>query len=160
MRLLRRPPVPPDPSTLQVGRVLLASEGRAFPSSAIEFASSLRAPVLVFSVARVYGVSFAFPNPWLRPSRQEWQEQRDNVEHAIKLLKRQGVDAEGHVVGTRKPTRGILREADRQGCDVIVMAADAPRNRFVADMMWSQEPYRVQRRAPIPVYLVRSDDGQ
>jgi len=160
MRLFRRPPEPPDPSTLQVGRVLLASEGRPFPASAIQFASSLRAPVRVFSVARVYGVSFAFPNPWLRPSRQEWQEQRDNVEHAIRMLKRQGVDAEGHVMATRKPTRGILREAGSQGCDVIVMAADAPRNRFVADMMWSQEPYRVRRRASIPVYLVRSDDGQ
>lgn len=160
MRLFRRPPEPPDPSTLQVGRVLLASEGRPFPPSAIQFASSLRAPVHVFSVARIYGVSFAFPNPWLRPSRQEWQEQRDNVEHAITMLKRQGVDAEGHVMGTRKPTRGILHEAGRQGCDVIVMAADAPRNRFVADMMWSQEPYRVRRRASIPVYLVRSDDDQ
>ena len=140
--------------------VLLASEGRPFPQSAIRFASSLRAPVRVFSVARVYGVSFAFPNPWLRPSQNEWQEQRDNVEQAIKTLKRQGVDADGHVMGTRKATRGIIREAARQGCDVIVMPADAPRNRFVADLMWSQGPYRVRRRAPIPVYLVPSTDDQ
>jgi hypothetical protein len=156
MRFPRRKTEPPDPSTLAINRVLLASEGRTFPPSAIRFASSLGAPVLVFSIARVYGVSFAFPNPWLRPSRREWQEQRDNVEQAIKALKRQGVDAEGHVMGTRKATRGIVREAARKKCDVIVMAADAPRNRFVADMMWSQEPYRVRRRAPIPVYLVPS----
>jgi nucleotide-binding universal stress UspA family protein len=154
MSILRNPPEPPHPSTFEIGRVLLASEGRPFPEEAIRFASSLRAPVHVFSVARVYGVSFAFPNPWLRPSRREWQEQRDNVKRAIKELKRQGVEAEGHVVGTRKATRGILREAERQSCDVIVMAADAPRNRLVADMMWSQEPYRVRRRAKIPVYLV------
>jgi hypothetical protein len=35
-----------------------------------------------------------------------------------------------------------------------VMAADPPRNRFVADLMWSQEPYRVRRRAKVPVHLV------
>jgi hypothetical protein len=64
------------------------------------------------------------------------------------------------VMGTRKATRGIIREAARQGCDVIVMAADSPRNRFVADLMWSQEPYRVRRRAPIPVYLVSSTADQ
>jgi nucleotide-binding universal stress UspA family protein len=160
MRFLRRPIEPPDPSTLEIGRVLLASEGRPFPENAIRFASSLRAPVRVFSVARVYGTAFAFPNPWLRPSRTEWQEQRDNVANAIKALEREGVEADGHVVGTRKATRGIVREAARQGCDVIVMAADPPRNRFVADMMWSQEPYRVRRRSPVPVYLVQSDDGQ
>jgi nucleotide-binding universal stress UspA family protein len=160
MRLLRRPTEPPDPSTLEIGRVLLASEGRGFPQSAIEFASSLRAPVRILSVARVYGTAFAFPNPWLRPSRQEWEEQRDSVRNAIKALERLGVEADGHVVGTRRATRAILREAAGQSCDVIVMAADPPRNRFVADMMWSQEPYRVRRRSPVPVYLVQRDDGQ
>jgi hypothetical protein len=34
------------------------------------------------------------------------------------------------------------------------MAADPPRGRLVADFMRSQEPYRVRRRAKIPVYLV------
>jgi len=134
--------------------VLLASEGRAFPRPAIEFASSLRAPVRILCVARVYGTAFAFPNPWLRPSQHEWEEQRDHVRNAIKTFERLGVEADGHVVGTRKATRAILREAEGRGCDVIVMPADPPRNRFVADMMWSQEPYRVRRRATVPVYLV------
>jgi nucleotide-binding universal stress UspA family protein len=160
MRLLRRRLEPPDPSTLDVTRVLLASEGRPFSPSAIRFASSLRAPVRVFSVARVHGVAFGLPNPWLAPSRGEWQEQRDIVGKAIEALERQGVSADGHVVGTRKAAKGILREAARLGCDVIVMPADAPRNRFVADMMWSQEPYRVRRRASIPVYLVVSGSDQ
>ena len=34
------------------------------------------------------------------------------------------------------------------------MTADPARNRFVADLLWSQEPQRVQRRASVPVYLV------
>ncbi len=137
--------------------MLLASEGRGIPSSAVRFAAELRAPVTVFSIARVYGVSFAFPNPWLRPSRSEWQEQRDLVARAVKALKREGIEADGHVVGTRKPTRAILRESTRLGCDAIVMGADPPRNRLVADLMWSQEPYRVRRRARIPVYLVPAE---
>lgn len=160
MRLIQSPSEPPDPSTLEIRRVLLASEGRAFPQRAVEFASSLGAPVRVFSVARFYGTAFGFPNPWLRPSQQEWQEQKDNVERAIKALKRQGVDADGHVVGTRKATRSIVREAASLECDVIVMPADPPRNRLVADMMWSQEPYRVRRRAQLPVYLVVEDAPQ
>jgi nucleotide-binding universal stress UspA family protein len=160
MRFPRRKTEPPDPSMLAINRVLLASEGRPFSPSAIRFAAELRAPVRVYSIARVYGISFAFPNPWLRPSQREWQEQRGHVEQAIKALRKQGVEADGHVMGTRKATRGIIREAARQGCDVIVMAADSPRNRFVADLMWSQEPYRVRRRAPIPVYLVSSTADQ
>jgi len=154
MRLFRPGGEPPDPSTLAIGRVLLASEGRPFPRAALEFASSLHAPVRILCVARVYGTAFAFPNPWLRPSRHEWEEQRDNVRNAIKALERLDVEADGHVVGTRKATRAILREAAARECDVIVMAADPPRNRFVADMMWSQEAYRVRRRASIPVYVV------
>jgi nucleotide-binding universal stress UspA family protein len=148
---------PPDPSTLEFRRVLLASEGRVIPASAIRRAAELRAPVRVFSIARIYGVSFAFPNPWLRPSRTEWQEQHDIVARAVKALKQEGIDADGHVVGTRKATRAILRESRSLACDAIVMGADPPRNRLLADLMWSQEPYRVRRRADIPVYLVTSD---
>jgi methionine synthase II (cobalamin-independent) len=69
-------------------------------------------------------------------------------------LKRQGITAEGHVLATRKATKRIVSEAERLGCDVIVMAGDPPRNRFVGDFIWSQEPYRVRRRTGRPVYVV------
>lgn len=157
MRSSQRSADPPDPSTVPVDRVLLATEGRPIPQSAIRFAARWHAPVRVVSVARVYGISFALPNPWLMPSRKEWQEQREIVDDAITALEKRGVEATGHVVGTRKATRAIVREAVREECDVIVMAADPRRNRFVADLLWSQEPYRVQRRADVPVYLVTED---
>jgi nucleotide-binding universal stress UspA family protein len=157
MKLFEPSPEPPDPSSVPVDRVLLATEGRPIPQNAIRFAARWHAPVRVFSVARVYGIFFALPNPWLMPSRKEWQEQREIVDDAIKALRKRGVEATGHVVGTRKATRAILREAEREGSDAIVMAADPPRNRFVADMMWSQEPYRVRRRSTVPVYLVTAD---
>jgi nucleotide-binding universal stress UspA family protein len=108
----------------------------------------------VFSVARVWGTSLGFPNPGLLPTRREWDEQRKLVTTAVKALRKRGVEADGHVLGTRKATKRIVGEAERLGCDVIVMAADPPRGRLVGDFMWSQEPYRVRRRAKVRVYLV------
>jgi hypothetical protein len=32
-------------------------------------------------------------------------------------------------------------------------------HRVVADFMWTQEPYRVRRKAPVPVYLVVDPDA-
>ena len=103
-------------------------------------------------------MGFALPSPGLYPNKQEWQERRDTVAHAIKTLKGQGIEADGHVLGTRKATRRIVGEAERLRCEAIVMAADAPRNRFLGDFMWSQEPYRVQRRAHVPVHLVVDEE--
>ena len=144
--------------TAPAGGILLASEGRPIPRAAAERAAELAdaggLPVHVFAVARVYGTGFAFPNPWLRPNAREWQEQRDNVAAAIKVLEKRGVKADGNILGTRKATKRILGTARELGCEAIVMAADPPRNRLVADMMWSQEPYRIKRRARIPVHLV------
>jgi hypothetical protein len=37
------------------------------------------------------------------------------------------------------------------------MAADPPLHWFLSNMVWSQEPYRVRRMAPVPVYLVIDD---
>jgi nucleotide-binding universal stress UspA family protein len=142
-------------------RILLASEGRVIPDAAIarviELARQADASVRVFSIARVHGVSFGFPNPGLLPTKREWAEQRDLVANAVKRLKRKGIDADGHVVGTRKSTKRILQEAELAGCDAIVMAADPDRNRIIGDMIWSQEPQRVRRKAKLPVYLVRED---
>ncbi len=113
-----------------------------------------RAAVSVFSIARVHGTAFGFPSPGLLPTRREWQEQRDLVANAVKALKKRGFEADGEVVGTRKAAARICEQATRLECDVIVMAADPPRNRVVADFLWSQEPYRVRRRSKLPVYLV------
>ena len=143
------------------GGVLLASEGRTIPRSAVEKAAELaRAsgqPVHVFAIARIFGTGFALPNPWLRPNASEWQEQRDSIGAAIKLLEKLGVQADGNVLGTRKATRRIIGAARQLGCEAIVMGADPPRNRLLANLMWSQEPYRVKRRARIPVHLVLGD---
>jgi nucleotide-binding universal stress UspA family protein len=141
-----------------VDRVLLASEGRAIPAAAVDRAAELaragRGSVHVFSVARVWGTGLGLPNPGLLPSKREWDEQRTVVADAVQALKKRGVEATGHVLATRRATKRIVGEAERLGCSAIVMAADPPRNRLLADLMWSQEPYRVLRRAKVPVHLV------
>jgi nucleotide-binding universal stress UspA family protein len=147
------PAVPPE-----VRAVLLASEERPIPPEAVDLAARMAlrsaAPVHVLSVARVWGTSLGFPNPGLMPTRQEWRIQHDLVDDAVRRLERQGVEASGRVIGTRAAAKRIAREAQRLHCDAIVMGADRPRSRLLANMMWSQEPYRVRRRTAIPVFLV------
>ncbi len=142
-------------------RILLASEGRPFSEKVIrrvvELAQPENASVLVFSIARVHGVSFGMQTPGLLPTKAEWAEQRTNQQQAIKALKKRGVEAEGHVLGTRKSTKKILAEAALKGCDVIVMGADPDKPRLLSDMYWEQEPQRVRRKAKIPVVLVYED---
>jgi nucleotide-binding universal stress UspA family protein len=142
-------------------RILLASEGRPISDAAIdrviELAAKSGASAHVFSIARVHGVAFGMQTPGLLPNKREWAEQREIVNRAIKRLKRKGIEAEGHVLGTRKATQKIIEEARKEACDAIVMSADHDRNRFVGDLMWSQEPQRVRRRgkrAKLPVFLV------
>ena len=157
MKLLSRHREIPDPDTVAVDRVLLASEGRPISPAAVDLAARIAkqggGKVHVFTVARVWGSGLGLPNPGLLPSKGEWDTQRDVVRSAVEALKRSGVDATGQVLATRKATKKIVREAERLDCGAIVMGADPPRNRVLADMMWSQEPYRVLRRAEIPVYL-------
>jgi nucleotide-binding universal stress UspA family protein len=155
----RKPEAPAEPARFE--RILLASEGRPFSDAAIarviELARPAGASVRVFSIARVHGVAFGMQTPGLLPTKQEWAEQRAIVERAVKRLERKGIDADGHVVGTRKSTKRILQEAEFAGCDAIVMAADPDRNRLTGDFIWSQEPQRVRRKAKLPVFLVVSD---
>ena len=157
-RVSKRPP-PIEPASFE--RILLASEGRPFTDAAIdrvvELARAGSASVRVFSIARIHGVSFGMSNPGLLPTKKEWEEQRQSVSRAVKRLERKGIDADGHVVGTRKSTKRILREAAFAGCDAIVMAADPDRPRLTGDFLWSQEPQRVRRKAKIPVFLVTSE---
>jgi nucleotide-binding universal stress UspA family protein len=145
----------------QFQRILLASEGRPISNAAltrvIELARAGRATVHVLSIARVHGVAFGLPNPGLLPTKREWDEQRESVRQAVARLRRKGITADGHVLGTRNATKKIIAEAVAEGCDAIVMGGDPDANRLVSDFMWSQEPQRVRRKAKVPVFVV---DGE
>lgn len=159
--LTREQDQPPQPESFE--RILLASEGRAIPKAAVarvlELARRSDASVRVLSIARVHGVAFGLPNPGLLPTKREWDEQREMVGKVVKQLERKGIDADGHVVGTRNATKRILQEAQFAGCDAIVMAADPDRGRILGDFSWSQEPQRVRRRAKVPVFLVIDEES-
>ena len=152
--------VPANPTRADVRpapAVLLASEGRDFSPESIELAAELAGgaggDVHVLAVARVHGVSFGLPNPGLLPTREEWDAQREAVAGAVAKLRRRGVNAGGQVLGTRKAAARICGAAQQLGCGAIVMGADPGRSRLIGDMIWSQEPQRVQRRAKVPVHL-------
>jgi nucleotide-binding universal stress UspA family protein len=152
------PVAEPTPDHTAFRRILLASEGRPIPPAAVaravELAKPAGASVHVFTIARIHGTAFGMPTPGLMPTKKEWAEQRDIVSKTIRRLERKGIDAGGHVLGTRNATKKIIDEAKKERCEAIVMAADADRNRVTGNMMWSQEPQRVRRKAKLPVYLV------
>jgi nucleotide-binding universal stress UspA family protein len=153
----KRASPPPDPSTLAIERVMVASEGRdiAYPvlQRAFELARPRSAPIRVVTIARVWGTAMGFPNPGLLPTRKEWDEQRLIVRRAVEAIEKAGFPASGHVIGTRKAAKRILGEAAAWRADAIVMGAD-PRRALLGDFIWSQEPHRIHRRARVPVYLV------
>lgn len=138
--------------------VLIASEGRRFNQDVIDLAVRMLLPhdghARVLSVARLWGTGLGLPNPGLRPSKREMEEQQENVFWALGQLEDAGVSAGGHIVTTRNPSKSILNEAKRHNCDAIIMGADPRRPWFIRNLMWSQEPYRVHARTPIPVHLV------
>ena len=112
------------------------------------------ANVHVFTIARIHGTAFGFPSPGLLPTKREWAQQREIVSQTIRRLERKGLKADGHVLGTRNGAKKIVEEAAAENCQAIVMAADPDRNRVAGNLMWTQEPQRVRRRAKIPVFLV------
>jgi nucleotide-binding universal stress UspA family protein len=151
------PVAEPTPGQARFRRILLASEGRPIPPAAVARVVELAEPganVHVFTIARIHGTAFGMPSPGLFPTKKDWAAQRDIVAKTIKRLERKGLAANGQVLGTRNATKKILEEAKKEGCEAIVMAADADRNRVTGNMMWSQEPQRVRRKAKLPVYLV------
>jgi nucleotide-binding universal stress UspA family protein len=155
---------PPDPDTLIVRAVLLASEERDIPRAAVDLAARIaersNAPVHVFSIARVWGTNFGFPNPGLLPSKKDWDRQHQVVKKAVARLRRKGIEADARVIGTRSAAKRILQEAKRLNCDAIVMGADAPKHLLIRDFAWSQEPHRVKAKSrDIPVYLVVEDSA-
>jgi nucleotide-binding universal stress UspA family protein len=159
--MFRKASPPPDPGTFPVGRVVVASEGReiAWPvlQQAFELARPAGAAIHVVTIARVWGTSLGFPNPGLNPTKQEWDQQRLIARRAVDAIEKAGFEASASVRGTRRAGRRILREAQAFGADAIVMGCDGDRG-LLGDFAWSQEPYRVRRRAKVPVYLVRVDE--
>ncbi len=156
--MLRKPSPPPDPSSLQVNRLMVASEGRPISHDvivqALELARPLMAYVFVLSIARVWGTALGFPNPGLQPNKREWAEQKRIVKEAVSAFEKAGHESNGIVLATRRAAKRISSEAELREMDAIVMGADRHRG-LLGDFVWAHEPHRVARRSSeVPVYLV------
>lgn len=147
-----------------VRHVLIASEGRHFSDEVIARAVDMLhvhgGHATVLTVARLWGTSFGLPNPGLRPSKREMDEQKEIMFSALDRLKDAGIEADGHIVTTRHPLKSIRKQALANNCEAIVMGADPRRPWFLRNLMWSQEPYRVKARMPVPVHLVCPDASE
>jgi len=154
-------PAAPDSTTYPARNILLASEGRPISAAAATFAARLAqnagGGIHVLTIARIWGSSFGLPHPGLMPTRREWQGQHDLVAEVLRRLEGLGIEASGQVLSGRNAAKRILAEARKRRVDAIVMAADGPRHWLINDLLWSQEPYRVRRLAPMPVYLVEPE---
>ncbi|MBI6630589.1 universal stress protein [Pontibaca salina] len=141
-----------------VRHILIASEGRRISNDVIDLAVDMLhdhgGHATVLTVARLWGTSFGLPNPGLRPSKREMDEQKDNMFQALDRLNAAGIEAGGHIVTTRHPLKSIRKQALEKNCDAIIMGADRRQPWFLRNFMWSQEPYRIRARVPLPVYLV------
>lgn len=153
MTLLRRSGE--QPVATAVTTVLLGSVDGSFPDGAVRRAAELAGPdgrVYVVSTARVYGTSFGLPHPGLYPNKSEREEHRRAVAAAVRAIDRAGSHAEGEVLATRHAARMLGRRARQRGCSHIVVSA-GPRPRMPL-FSWAGEPYRLARRARVPVEVV------
>jgi len=138
-------------------RILLAGSGGPFATEvldeAVRLAGERDAKVSVLQVLRVWGTGLGLPHPALKPNASEQQAALDTVSAALDHLEAHDVPVSGQlIIGTRHPARSILRHIDRTGMHMVVMGA--PAKRRLGDWSWANEPYRVARRARVPVVLV------
>lgn len=116
--------------------MVLASEGKPFSRPAIDQAARLAdgSPVAVVSVARMYGSAYGLPNPGLMPTRSELAAQQDQVNRALRILGRRGLECYGQVAIARRATKAIAKAAAARGADHIVIDVRAgPRWRQVVE---------------------------
>ena len=114
-----------DPQPTDVVSVLLASTGGPFRPDSVRLCRDMAAggPVGVLMVLRIYGSSFGLPNPGLLPTPKERKAAQDRVDQAIRGLRKMGVAADGQVLITRHPPRGIARVAQARSAQHVVVEA-------------------------------------
>jgi hypothetical protein len=102
-----------------VRNILIASEGRPISDDVIDLATSMYhadgGHITVLTVARLWGTSFGLPNPGLRPSKAEMDVQKEIMFSALNRLEKAGIEADGHIVTTRHPSKSIEKQVQQRG---------------------------------------------
>jgi alkylated DNA nucleotide flippase Atl1 len=113
-----------DTQPTQSAPVLIAAPmGDPIPASAVNLALELSggAAVAVVTIARVYGSKYGLMNPGLLPSRKEMDAQKSQVETAVKLIERGGVEAWGQIAASRKPVRTVTQAARARSAQHVIV---------------------------------------
>jgi hypothetical protein len=115
-RFDRQPTEPSD--------VLLASDvRREFSRRAVAQAAALAGSghVSVVTIAKIFGSQFGIPHPGLLPTKEELGERERWVADAIRALRKRGIEADGQVAATRKPSRRLAEIAGVRGARLVVI---------------------------------------
>src|ERR1700722_12728456 len=121
-----------DKQPTQPAAVLIASNGEKIPGAAVRQALRLSAgePVAVVTIARIYGSSLGLPNPGLMPTRKEMEQQKGQVEKALRALERGGIEAWGQVAASRKPIKTIAQAAKARGARHVIVVRTEQEKRW------------------------------
>jgi nucleotide-binding universal stress UspA family protein len=141
-------------------RILVPTDGSDVTAkavdTAIKLAKSLGAQLLTISVKEPFpysAISEMQPTP-----PQEFYDAQERIAAArVKAVadaaQAAGLSCEAHTVEALHPWEAIVDHANKQGCDLIVMASHGRRG--VAAMLLGSETQRVLIHSKLPVLIVR-----
>jgi len=141
-------------------RILFPTDGSEITRKALDSAIDLAK----LTGAEIYALSVKEPFPYSAISEmqpvppQEFYDAQERiaaerVKGAQEAASAAGVKCQAHTVEALHPWEAILDHADKQGCDVIVMASHGRRG--VAALLLGSETQRVLLHTKLPVLVVR-----
>jgi nucleotide-binding universal stress UspA family protein len=133
--------------------ILVASAGDPIPAEVLarvrDLAGDSRPPVIVVSVARIWGTALGLPNPGLYPTRQEMEQQREHVAAAATALVQQRFHVETDVLRARNAGKAIARYAEKRGCRAVLIAD--PRSTRWQRIFFGDVSREIKRRTSIQI---------
>jgi nucleotide-binding universal stress UspA family protein len=145
-------------------KILIATDGSELAGRAVahglKLAKELKVPVVVVTVTRMWsaleiahGARLATANPIERyqESAAAWAQR--NLDPAGEQAKAAGVSFELVHVPESAPAEGIIATAEKQGCDLIVMASHGRRG--LGRLLIGSQANEVLAYSKVPALIVR-----
>jgi nucleotide-binding universal stress UspA family protein len=149
-------------------KILVATDGsklsRAAVRGAVDLASQLGAKLVVFTAVPRYPVSrletaLNVTPPDMDRADREWTAQgRLEIDAAMRMAKAKGVDAKGVLVRSADVAESIIATANKQKCDLIMMASHGRRG--LGRLLLGSETQHVLTLGKLPVLVVRPAAGK
>ncbi len=141
-------------------RILFPTDGSEITRKALDSAIALAR----LTGAEIYALAVKEPFPYSAISEmqpvppQEFYDAQeriasDRVKAAQQAAQAAGITCHAHTVEALHPWEAMLDHADKQGCDLIVMASHGRRG--VAALLLGSETQRVLLHTKLPVLVVR-----